>query len=166
MIWDEMYFMKKPDCLRNRIIRYRDGTIDKNIDDEIFLFFFGFTLMFCQKNQQEPLGSYSSPENTKLNQLKHGAFALDLNLQLNTDQTYEFTTCAQKSKGTWARHHDQLVLYCNETKMLVDSLNSLPQYQKGKICGEDFIFKIQKNRLIRSESLKNGKQIKYVLLKD
>ncbi len=60
-----------------------------------------FMLLFCQtKSQDSVIGEYSSPERSTLNSLRHGAYAMDHNLQLQENGEYVYSTCAQIAKGT------------------------------------------------------------------
>ncbi len=122
-------------------------------------------LLFCQtKSQDSVIGEYSSPERSTLNSLRYGAHALDLNLQLQENGEYVYSTCAQIAKGTWTVKNDELILKCREKRMAIDSLNHVEKYAKGKICGEDEVFEIKGNKLYREEILKN-KKFKIILFK-
>lgn len=125
-----------------------------------------FMLLFCQtKSQDSVIGEYSSPERSTLNSLRHGAYALDLNLQLQENGEYVYSTCAQIAKGTWTVRNNELILKCREKRMAIDSLNHVEKYAKGKICGEDEVFEIKGNKLYREEMLKN-KKFKIILFKE
>lgn len=124
-----------------------------------------FMLLFCQTKSQDPvIGEYSSPGNSKLNMLRYGAYALNLNLQLHENGEYVYSTCAQIAKGTWTVRNNELILKCREKRMAIDSLNYVEKYAKGKICGEDEVFEIKGNKLYQEEMLKN-KKFKIILFK-
>ncbi|GEM_PF-3085067 len=124
-----------------------------------------FILLFCQtKSQDSVIGEYSSPGNSKLNMLRYGAYALNLNLQLQENGEYVYSTCAQIAKGTWTVKNNELILKCREKRMAIDSLNYVEKYAKGKICGEDEVFEIKGNKLYQEEMI-NKKKYKFILFK-
>ncbi len=124
-----------------------------------------FMLLSCQtKSQDSVIGEYSSPGYSKLNMLRYGAYALNLNLQLQENGEYVYSTCAQIAKGTWTVRNNELILKCREKRMAIDSLNYVEKYAKGKICGEDEVFEIKGNKLYQEEMLKN-KKFKIILFK-
>ncbi|RST29119.1 hypothetical protein [Chryseobacterium lacus] len=125
-----------------------------------------FMLLFCQtKSQDSVIGEYSSPERSTLNSLRHGAYALDLTLQLQENGEYVYSTCAQIAKGTWTIRNNELILKCREKRMAIDSLNYVEKYAKGKICAEDEVFEIKDKKLYQEEMLKN-KKFKIILFKE
>lgn len=130
-----------------------------------------FSILFllsicCSKNYKDNenlYGFYKSPENNYINKLKYGVFAVDLQLELKKDSSYTYSTCSQISKGKWKFHQNQLTLVCESRKFVVDSLNNIEKYNKGKICPENEIFQVKSNSLIREYKTKN-KSFKIVLL--
>lgn len=123
-------------------------------------------LLSCQtKSQDSVIGEYSSPERSTLNSLRHGAYSLDLNLQLQENGEYVYSTCAQIAKGTWTIRNNELILKCREKRIAIDSLNYVEKYAKGKICGEDEVFEIKDKKLYQEEMLKN-KKFKIILFKE
>lgn len=126
---------------------------------------FLFMLLSCQtKSQDSVIGEYSSPQRSALNSLQHGAYALDLNLQLHENGEYVYSTCAQIAKGTWTVRNNELILKCREKRMAIDSLNHVEKYAKGKICGGDEVLEIKGNKLYREEMM-NKKKYKFILFK-
>lgn len=59
-------------------------------------------IFFCscsKQNSEQIFGTYTSPENSSINRLKYGSLVLQLTLKLNKNNTYEYSTCAQKETG-------------------------------------------------------------------
>lgn len=132
----------------------------------MIIFSFGFSMLFCSsKNQDTVCGIYKSPNNSKANQLIFGSFITELKLDLKNDSTYTMSTCAQNSKGIWKLKDDKIILICKEKRMTIDSLNNLPKFAKGKICGADEIFNIKNKKLFRKDKI-GTKNVNFILLKD
>lgn len=127
--------------------------------------FLSFTFHHCQKNNSL-VGTYSSPESNTINKLQYGSRALGLELELKSDSTFVYTTCAQITNGSWNYQDKKLILNCEEKKMKIDSLNQLEKYAKGKICGEPEVFQVKNNKLSNTEKFKNGKTVKSILVKN
>ncbi|MBW8359350.1 MAG: hypothetical protein K0M63_06050 [Weeksellaceae bacterium] len=125
-------------------------------------------LLFCSSSNKDDtvVGTYHSPESSTLNKLRYGMFALGLKLELKKDSTYFYSTCAQTSNGKWSVRKNNLILKCKEIRFINDSINQIERFSKGKICGGDLVFEIQDKKLIRLEKLQNGKEGKFILLKN
>lgn len=127
---------------------------------------FSFSMLFCSSNNQNNIsGIYRSPKNTKTNQFLFGTFVTELELNLKSDSTYTMTTCAQNIKGTWKLKESKVILICKEKKMIIDSLNNLQKYAKGKICGNHEIFNISNGKLSRKDKI-GIRDINFILLKN
>ncbi|MCX8531552.1 hypothetical protein [Chryseobacterium luquanense] len=127
---------------------------------------FGFSMLFCSSNNQNNIsGIYRSPKNTKTNQFLFGTFVTELELNLKSDSTYTMTTCAQNIKGIWKLKESKVILICEEKKMIIDSLNNLQKFAKGKICGNDEIFNITDGKLSRKDKI-GMRDINFILLKN
>ena len=131
-----------------------------------FLILLFLSVCFSVNNQHNEnlVGSYQSPKNTFFNKVKYGDFAVNLKLELNKDNTYTYSTCSQITRGKWKFSQNKLSLICQSRKFLIDSLNNIEKYNKGRICTEDEIFLVEKNTLIQEITIKN-KSFKILLLK-
>ncbi|MCU7617613.1 hypothetical protein NZ698_10430 [Chryseobacterium sp. PBS4-4] len=129
------------------------------------LFMIFILLLSCSPEKTEQIfGVYTSPEVSYLNKLKHGNFFIKLKLNLREDYTYEYSTCAQKESGKWKIVNDQLELYCEKKRFIIDSFNHLEKYKRGKICNPVQIFSYEKGKLQQNIKVQN-KDYKMLLLK-
>ncbi len=110
------------------------------------------------------VGEYSSPQNTYLNRLKYGTFVVDLNLKLRTDSTFEFKSCSQITKGIWCLKNDTIELKCLDKSFIIDSLNHIEKYSKGKPCGSDEKLVMNCRNLYREEKM-GKKNVKFIFIK-
>jgi hypothetical protein len=129
----------------------------------LFLFLLGIASFFGKA--QEFGGAYASPKNTYLNKLKYGVFVTDLQLNLKSDNTFVFSSCSQITTGKWSSKDGKIYLQCLEKKFIIDSLNNMEKYAKGRICEDSIKYHVKEGDLYREDQI-NEKTVKFILLKD
>ena len=88
-------------------------------------------------------------------------------LKINSDSTFEYSTCAQASIGFWWCSNDSLFLQCTSIRFKRDSLNSIPKYAEGLVCGKmPNVFIIEKKGIVQQLKLKGNIIAENYLIKE
>jgi hypothetical protein len=119
-------------------------------------------LISCGKSEDNLIGVFES-EKVRFYELPSfyisgfDKYAIGAKLTLNSDNSFDYTTCANIMSGTWQEINDSIFLFANQNKYKIDSLNIVGFNGKfATIPSKPIKFKIEGDLLVSQSVNRKG----------